>query len=61
VGTLLAIAVPKDRCTHGSEHLVHFVHVVHVLDHIHIVVFNIVDKLEPCLYATGIAHVRGPK
>jgi len=56
---VLAIAVPEDRCTHGSEYLVHFVHVVHVLDHI--VVFNIVDKLEPCLYAIGIAHVRGPK
>jgi len=32
--------------------------VVHVLDHI--VVFNIVDKLEPFIYATCIAHVRVP-
>jgi hypothetical protein len=55
---VLAIAVPEDRCTHGSEYLVHFVHVVYVLDYI--VVFNIVDKLEPFIYATCIAHVRVP-
>jgi len=57
VGTVLAIAVPEDRCTHGSEYLVHFVHFVHLLDQV--VVLNLFNKVDPCIYAIGIVHIRG--